>query len=82
MKAEQIRRTDEEIRKHNGHMLASTWLQCSSREGVDGPFVKPGGHSNIDKMDNDIDQLHSDAGIAWWLAFVRKTYGPWRGFEK
>lgn len=31
MKAEQIRRTEEEVERYNGHMLASTWLQCISQ---------------------------------------------------
>jgi hypothetical protein len=77
MKAEQIRRTEDEIERYNGHMLASTWLQCVPREGVGGPFAKPGGHSRIIDVDADIDQLHPDAGIAWWLDFVREKYGPW-----
>lgn len=78
MKAEQLRRTEEEIRRYNGHMLASTWLQCPPSEGVGGPFVTPGGHSQIRDIDADIDQLHEDAGIAWWLDFIKEEYGPWQ----
>ena len=77
MKAEQLRRTEDEIERYNGHMLASTWLQCAPAESVEGPFVKPGGSSNIDDIDADIDKLHSDAGIAWWLEFVKEKYGAW-----
>jgi hypothetical protein len=77
MKAEQIRRTKEEVDRYNGHMLASTWLQCAPHEAVGGPFAKPGGRSRIADVDADIDRLHPDAGIAWWLDFVRQTYGPW-----
>jgi len=78
MKAEQLRRTREEIDQYNGHMLASTWLQCVSHGGVDGPFANPGGHSRITDIDGNIDQLHPDAGIAWWLDFIRDQYGPWK----
>jgi hypothetical protein len=77
MKAEQIRRTREEVERYNGHMLASTWLQCAPGEGVGGPFAKPGGVSRMTDVDADIDRLHPDAGIAWWLEFVNETYGPW-----
>lgn len=76
MKAEQIRRTEEEVDRYNGHMLASTWLQCVPGEGVGGPFAAPGGHSRIADVDADIDRLHPDAGIAWWLEFVKGRYGP------
>lgn len=78
MKAEQIRRTEQEVERCNGHMLASTWLQCAPGEGVGGPFARPGGHSQIADVHADIDRLHPDAGIAWWLDFVREKYGPWK----
>lgn len=78
MKTEQIRRTEDEIERYNGHMLASTWLQCAPKEGVGGPFTSPGGHSRIADVDADIDRLHPDAGIAWWLDFVRDKYGEWK----
>lgn len=77
MKAEQFRRTANEVEQFNGHMLASTWLQCAPHEGVEGPFARPGGFSRIDHVDADIDRLHPDAGIAWWLVFVKENYGPW-----
>lgn len=83
MKAEQLRRTKDEIDRHNGHVLASTWLQCAPAEGVGGPFTKPGGRSLLgsgtDKgaaWNRDPDRLHPDAGILWWLEFVRERYGP------
>lgn len=77
MKAEQIRRTRQEVARHSGHMLASTWLQCAPSEGVGGPFARPGGRSAIEDIDASIDRVHPDAGIRWWLEFVRETYGPW-----
>jgi hypothetical protein len=78
MKQEQRRRTREEVEKYNGHVLASTWLQCGPAEGVDGPFADPGGYSEDIAVDEDIDALHPDAGVRWWLEFVRDTYGPWQ----
>lgn len=78
MKAEQLRRTEEEVRRYNGHMLASTWLQCPPNERIGGPFTEPGGHSRISDIDSDIDRLHDDAGIAWWLEVVKEKYGPWK----
>lgn len=77
MKTEQLRRTEQEIERYNGHMLASTWLQCVPDEGVGGPFTEPGGSSRIADIDADIDRVHPDAGIAWWLEFVKAKYGPW-----
>ncbi len=78
MKAEQIRRTVDEIERYNGHMLAATWLQCAPNERVGGPFTDSGGHSQIKDVDKDIDRLHADAGIAWWLDFVKDKYGAWK----
>ena len=77
MKADQIRRTEDEIQNYSGHMLASTWLQCVSQADFRGPLTRPGGHSRIADVDKDIDRLHPDAGIAWWLDFVKMKYGPW-----
>lgn len=77
MKSEQLRRTELEIERYNGHMLASTWLQCAPGEDVGGPFAKPGGDSRISDVDAEIDRLHPDAGIASWLDFVKEKYGPW-----
>jgi len=83
MKEEQLGRTRDELERFNGYVLASTWLQCSPSEGVGGPFTKPGGRSDLGSNDDDgaawnadIDAIHPDAGILWWLEFVRDTYGP------
>ncbi len=83
MKEEQLRRTREQVDRFNGYVLASTWLQCGPAEGVGGPFTASGGHSHLgsgaDEMaawNKDIDAIHPDAGILWWLEFVRETYGP------
>jgi hypothetical protein len=78
MKAQQRRATREQIRRFNGYILASTWLQCGPAEGVAGPFASPGGRSALGSSadetaawNQDIDTLHPDAGILWWLEFVR-----------
>lgn len=82
MKQEQLRRTRDEVERFNGFVFASTWLQCGQAEGVKGPFTNPGGHSNPGSnsdetaaWNTDIDRIHPDAGILWWLEFVRDTYG-------
>ena len=77
MKEDQLRRTHEETERYNGHMIASTWLQCPPNEGVGGPFARPGGLSAIADVDEHIDRLHPEAGIQWWLDFARQKYGPW-----
>lgn len=81
MKADQLRQTREGMEQFNGHVLASTWIQCGSKQGVNGPFTNPGGRSNLGSSENldaawnrDIDTLHPDAGILWWLEFIRDTY--------
>jgi len=83
MKADQLRQTRDEIEQFNGYVMASTWLQCGPAEGVDGPFTKRGGRSDLGSGDDeraawnqDIDMIHPDAGILWWLEFVRENYGP------
>lgn len=80
MKSAQILRTRDEVRRFNGHILASTWLQCGPSEAVGGPFVEPGGLSNLGSNEDesaewntDIDSLHDDAGIRWWLEFVKEN---------
>ena len=79
MKADQLKRTRDQIEKFNGYVLASTWLQCAPNEGVGGPFTRPGGRSNLGSADEkrapwntNIDDIHPDAGILWWLEFVGK----------
>ncbi len=76
MKEIQLAQTREGMEKYNGIMLASTWLQCAPGEGVGGPFMKPGGYSNIENVDADVGKVHSDAGILWWLEYVRDRYEP------
>jgi hypothetical protein len=77
MKSNQFDQTRDGYENYNGHMLASTWLQCAPTEGVNGPFMKPGGRSNITDVNADIDKLHPDAGILWWLEYIKGRYGAW-----
>ena len=79
MKERQIKETRSDLENHNGYMLASTWLQCVSNGTIKGPYMKPGGYSDIEEEDinRDVETLHADAGICWWLDFIKETYGPW-----
>jgi len=77
MKTSQINNTWSDVSNYNGYMLASTWLQCAPDEGVNGPHMEPGGYSNIADVDADIDALHPDAGVKWWLESVHAAYGAW-----
>ena len=88
MKENQISKTKNEIEQYNGYIFAGTWIQCSPAEGVNGPFADPGGYSNLgaekdDQADwnRDIDTIHPDAGILWWLEFVRESFGPLTGIS-
>lgn len=81
MKQNHLNQTKNEIDEFNGYVFASTWLQCAPTEDVGGPFTNPGGHSNLGSNDNtdaawnqDIDTIHPDAGIKWWLEFVKDNY--------
>lgn len=81
MKADQLRQTREGMEKFNGHVLASTWIQCVADGGVGGPFCQPGGISELGSdvdltapWNQNIDAIHPDAGIRWWLEYVRKRY--------
>lgn len=70
------------MENYNGNILDGTWIQSDSGEGVNGPFAGPGGYSVLGSKDDknvvwntDIDTIHPDAGILWWLEFVRTTWG-------
>ena len=85
MKAAQLKATADEIERYNGYVLASTWLQCGPREGVGGPFTRLGGQSDLGPASDEnaawnqqIDTIDPDAGILWWMEFIRDTYRPWR----
>ena len=80
MKQHQLDRTREQLTQFNGYVLASTWIQCGPGGGIQGPFSKPGGRSNLGSEDDqqavwntDIDAIHPDAGILWWLEFIRDS---------
>ena len=79
MKQDQITKTIEAIERYNGIVPAGTWLQCGPAEGVGGPFTDPGGGSEENPAaawNREIDRLHPDAGIRWWLITVRDHCGP------
>jgi hypothetical protein len=82
MKKDQLAQTREELETFNGYVFASTWLQCGVAEGINGPFTDPGGMSNMGSSADtnaawnvDIDVINRDAGILWWLEFVKANYG-------
>jgi hypothetical protein len=84
MKANQLKATRRHLERYNGYALASTWIQCGPSEGVNGPFARLGGRSNLGSSDDEqaawneeIDMIHPEAGILWWMEFVKETYGPW-----
>jgi len=77
MKESQIDAARDNIANHAGYMLASTWIQCAPHEGIGGPFMAPGGRAENPGINDNIKELQSDAGIFWWLQWVKSTYGPW-----
>ena len=77
MKKSQINAARENITNHAGYMLASTWIQCAPHEGIGGPFMSAGGRAENPDIDDNVKELQSDAGILWWLQWVKGTYGPW-----
>jgi hypothetical protein len=77
MKTNQYDQTRDGYENYNGHMLAETWLQCAPGEGINCPFMTPGGRSNIADVNVGIDKLHPDSGILWWLEYIKGRYGAW-----
>lgn len=77
MKKSQIDATRDHIENHAGYMLASTWIQCAPHEGIGGPFITPGGRAENPNINDNVKKLQSDAGILWWLQWIKSTYGPW-----
>ena len=82
MKKSQINAARNHIENHAGYMLASTWIQCAPHEGVGGPFMNPGGRAENPDINDNVKELQSDAGILWWLEWIKRTYGPWIPPEK
>ena len=77
MKKSQIDAARDNIANHAGYMLASTWIQCAPHEGICGPFMKPGGRAENPDINDNIKELQSDAGILWFLQWIKSTYDPW-----
>jgi hypothetical protein len=77
MKSNQFDQTRDGYEHYNGHMLSSTWLQCGPGSARNGPFMTPGGRSNIEDVNAAIDRLHPDSGILWWLEYIKDRYGAW-----
>ncbi len=77
MKENQIKISKKNIEEQNGYLFASTWLQCGQKEGIGGPFMNPGGLAKNNNINEHVKTIQDDAGIRWWLNWVRETYGPW-----
>ena len=77
MKQNQIERTQNFVDNRAGYIFASTWIQCVSHEGINGPYMLPGGQAENPDIDKDVKIMQSDAGIRWWLEWIRSQYGPW-----
>jgi hypothetical protein len=77
MKNSQIEDTREHITNHAGYILASTWIQCAPHEGIGGPFMTPGGRADNFNINDNVKVLQPDAGILWWLQWIKSTYGHW-----
>lgn len=77
MKENQIKTTREHIQNHAGYMLASTWLQCAPFEEIGGPFMNPGGKAENTDIDENVKAIQPDAGVLWWLEWVKENYGEW-----
>jgi hypothetical protein len=77
MKKSQIDAARDNIENHAGYILASTWIQCAPHEGIGGPFMTPGGRAENRDINDNVKELQSDAGILWWLQWIKSTYRPW-----
>jgi len=77
MKKSQIDAAQDHITNHAGYILASTWIQCAPHEGIRGPFMTAGGRAENPDINGNVKELQSDAGILWWLQWIKGTYGPW-----
>jgi len=58
-------------------VLASTWLQCGPGQGIGGPFMTPGGYSNVADVNANTMAVNPDAGVKWWLEAMQAAYGAW-----
>lgn len=81
MKADQLKQTRDEMENFNGYVFAGTWLQCAPNEGINGPFTHVGGRSELGANDDEdaawnqeIDIICPDAGILWWLEYMKENY--------
>jgi len=76
-KALAISDAEDAINNNAGYVLASTWLQCGPGQGIGGPFMTPGGYSNVADVNADTTAVNPDAGVKWWLEAMQAAYGAW-----
>ncbi len=79
MKESQIEATRKNVEDYSGYIFASTWIQCAPHEGIGGPFMNVGGRALNPNVNEDVTEIQPDAGILWWLEWVKEKYGPWTG---
>jgi len=39
--------------------------------------MNPGGRAMDPQVDKNVSELQPDAGILWWLEWVKEKYGEW-----
>jgi hypothetical protein len=76
-KALAISDAEDAINNNAGYVLASTWLQCGPGQGIGGPFMTPGGYSNVADVNANTTAVNPDAGVKWWLEAMQAAYGAW-----
>jgi hypothetical protein len=79
MKTNLKNNTTNGISSDNGWFTASTWIQCGPQAGIGGPFMTPGGYSNYTdaEVNANFTVLKPDAGIRWYLEWLKTQYGAW-----
>jgi hypothetical protein len=77
MKTLNISDATNAINNNAGYILASTWLQAGPGQGINGPFMSPGGYSNVADVNAAPMAVNADAGVKWWLEAMKTAYGAW-----
>jgi hypothetical protein len=62
-KTAQIADAKRDIDNSDGYIMASTWIQCADDQSIGGPFMIPGGRSEIADVNADIDALRGDGSV-------------------
>jgi len=76
-KALAISDAEDAMNNNAGYVLASTWLQCGPGQGIGGPFMTPGGYSNVADVNANTTAVNPDAGSSGGLRPMQAAYGAW-----